>query len=161
MHQAESTNITIFTDMSAANGLVGYCFYLRSNYGQYKQTGCFEGLDMNSFKSELFAIGKALQYAKHSHWNKKVNKVYIYCDNQGSVDALINYSKGNPIKNKDKEFTDRLKAFLDDIGYVIEARKVKAHTNGKTIQKNVNRWMDKEARAARKEKENKLGGYTK
>lgn len=165
MHQRERTNVTIFTDMSMGNsGLLGWAFYIRSDYAQIKQAGCIKFEGKSTYQAEMITIGKALKYMKDAHKNYEINKVYIYCDNQDCIDTLTAYSLRLWLFQKPKfynEFNQRLKLFLDSLGLVLEGRKVKAHTSGKCVRTSVNNWMDGEARRARKIHENKLGGYEK
>lgn len=165
MIQSEGTNVTIFTDMSLYNGLLGWAFYIRSDYSQIKQGGCFKFEEHSTYKAEMITIGKALQFMHSSHKGKRIKKVYIYCDNQGCIDALTTYQKDKWLTQKQRflsvEFNQRLKVFLDSLGYTLEPRKVKAHTGGKCIRTKVNNWMDGEARKERKIMEKKLGGYEK
>ncbi len=160
MIQKENTNITIFTDMSHKNTLTGFAFYIRSNYSQIKQAGCFENTDNNSFKNEMMTVCKALKYAKARHEIRLVKNVYIYCDNQRCIDTLEQYGRRTLVPfGKDMDFLAKMIIFLNGIGWTFVPRKVKAHDGVGTLQKKINDWMDKEAKKARIDRENKLGWY--
>lgn len=144
------TNITIFTDMSHKDGITGWAYYIRSDYYKLTGSGAFESAN-NSYRNELYAIGKAIRKIQSYHDPRvEIKNIYVYCDNKGVVDTLEHYQKHGEVKEiKDKEYQKRLKVFLDSLNYTFVPRKVVAHTSGKCIRTKVNNWMDEMARKAR------------
>lgn len=142
--------VTIASDASVGihghhKGQVGLAYYIRDDSGTYKKAWKLKDRHkgISSTAAELMAMEAALRAV-----NKRGviigSKLIYYCDNKTALDVLT----GVNTKVRWSYYISKFKKYLQPFSSV-DARWVKAHTDGEEKRHYMNRWADNNAKSMR------------
>lgn len=141
-------------------GKAGFGFYIGCSAGMMKKSGKLKVDTKNVAQAELHCIANALYALKHSKF-VPITKVWLWCDNQASVDNITGNSRG--FKNPE------LRKVIDEIHFLMmeiclregksiraidtmfEVSHIKGHTGNADKLSVIQKWCDVNARKCTKQ----------
>lgn len=142
--------VTIIADASwcPQTHVAGYGFWIASDRGKQGGSGAMRNTVVNNNAAEMMALINGLHHACKTGLVQACDAVLLQTDCQAAIHALVNAETRKHISKTELELVAYFKELQDRVGFNVEFRHVKGHTDGKQPRLFINNKCDEFARKA-------------